>query len=639
MSTGIIYPDFAPTLKGYTGQGAFRFWCQTVLPLVYDDSLSYYELLNKVVDYLNRVIKDVSATEENVQLLYDSYILLQGNVKHNFEELYQLYLLLKEYVDNYFNNLDVQDEINNKLDEMVCDGTFTRIISIYFPFVVPEAFGAKGDGVTDDHQALYDTIKFAFDNRIIIDNNNYNALTVVLSKKYYNGSPLEFSEDDCPANSVNILGCGGVITGNGFHFTETGGWKIHINNVYFADMDYAINMDYRNLEYGDYLIQNCHFRRIVNPLIINRRSCMFKIQNCYFKGVQKIGDFYDVDRLYFEKNWVEPSGIENEEYYSLLTQKTGNEGSAFIYDNLFVPASGTNCKELCWIEINEHARIYNNRFGGENTNFHPLRIGNGFAPKGGVNSKYPYLSFDHNDDVYGATPIILEKIAGNMSFTYNQGYNSGNKFLMWSDKITEEEQNTLIANQANMLNLVIRNNTGRTFLRDNNSDNIPATYKPSIPDNLAGVTNRPLRPISYNGGASTPWLKINRNVSGNTVDIVIAGQPFKGITANNLGYVFNRTNNFSILLSGAVSTLSGTYNQTSFYAIITFDYADLTITPKLEIITGEPDITMLINGSSALNTVTANEINELTLTINTTKYFRILKAHIITNINDLGIFL
>ena len=36
----------------------FRFWCQKVLPLVYDDSLSYYEVLCKVVEYLNKVIED-----------------------------------------------------------------------------------------------------------------------------------------------------------------------------------------------------------------------------------------------------------------------------------------------------------------------------------------------------------------------------------------------------------------------------------------------------------------------------------------------------------------------------------------------------------------------------------------------------
>lgn len=35
----------------------FRYWCQKVIPLVYDDSLSYYELLCKAVDYINELIE------------------------------------------------------------------------------------------------------------------------------------------------------------------------------------------------------------------------------------------------------------------------------------------------------------------------------------------------------------------------------------------------------------------------------------------------------------------------------------------------------------------------------------------------------------------------------------------------------
>lgn len=35
----------------------FRFWCQKVLPLVYDNSLSYYEVLCKVVEYINNLIE------------------------------------------------------------------------------------------------------------------------------------------------------------------------------------------------------------------------------------------------------------------------------------------------------------------------------------------------------------------------------------------------------------------------------------------------------------------------------------------------------------------------------------------------------------------------------------------------------
>lgn len=34
----------------------FKMWCYKVLPLVYDESLSYYEILCKVVEYINNLI-------------------------------------------------------------------------------------------------------------------------------------------------------------------------------------------------------------------------------------------------------------------------------------------------------------------------------------------------------------------------------------------------------------------------------------------------------------------------------------------------------------------------------------------------------------------------------------------------------
>lgn len=49
----------------------------------------------------------------------------------NAEALTEGYNSLVDYVDNYFNNLDVTEEINNKLDEMASDGTLTNLISRY----------------------------------------------------------------------------------------------------------------------------------------------------------------------------------------------------------------------------------------------------------------------------------------------------------------------------------------------------------------------------------------------------------------------------------------------------------------------------------------------------------------------------
>lgn len=48
----------------------FKFWCYKVLPLVYDNSLSYYEVLCKVVTYINNLIdqdKTFGATLDSLQ--------------------------------------------------------------------------------------------------------------------------------------------------------------------------------------------------------------------------------------------------------------------------------------------------------------------------------------------------------------------------------------------------------------------------------------------------------------------------------------------------------------------------------------------------------------------------------------------
>lgn len=103
--------DFTPVAGNYKELQPFRYWCHKVLPLVYDDSLSYYELLCKVVDYLNKTMEDVDTLHGDVVNLHTAY-----------EEL-------QNYVNNYFSTLDVQEEINNKLDEMASDGRLSTLIT------------------------------------------------------------------------------------------------------------------------------------------------------------------------------------------------------------------------------------------------------------------------------------------------------------------------------------------------------------------------------------------------------------------------------------------------------------------------------------------------------------------------------
>lgn len=131
--------DFTPQLGDYKALQPFRYWCQKVLPLVYDESLSYYELLCKVVDYLNKTMEDVSNMNTDITNIYAAYTKLQDA----FNELVG-------YVNNYFDNLDVQDEINKKLDEMASNGTLSEIFSEFsnLPYWI-NAYAKKIDDATD----------------------------------------------------------------------------------------------------------------------------------------------------------------------------------------------------------------------------------------------------------------------------------------------------------------------------------------------------------------------------------------------------------------------------------------------------------------------------------------------------------
>ena len=89
----------------------------STVPMVFDNSLSYYEALCALWkwlqdDVVNVINNNATVTEEYIQMTTD----------------------MKEYMDNYFDNLDVQEEINNKLDQMAEDGSLQELVD---NFLIP----------------------------------------------------------------------------------------------------------------------------------------------------------------------------------------------------------------------------------------------------------------------------------------------------------------------------------------------------------------------------------------------------------------------------------------------------------------------------------------------------------------------
>lgn len=107
----------------YHNQSKLRFWCQMVLPLVYDDSLSYMELLNKVVTYLNNCIQDV------------------GNCETNIESLLEAFVNLQDYVNEIAE--DISPLIEEKLDEMIESGEFGEILADALATVVAPEYDSS----------------------------------------------------------------------------------------------------------------------------------------------------------------------------------------------------------------------------------------------------------------------------------------------------------------------------------------------------------------------------------------------------------------------------------------------------------------------------------------------------------------
>lgn len=96
-----------PKGKGVIPLPPFQAWVADNIPAVYDNTMTYYEELCAILKYLQDQV--TPALNNNAEAI----------------------TILSEYVEHYFDNLDIQTEIDNKLDEMAESGQLAEIIAQY----------------------------------------------------------------------------------------------------------------------------------------------------------------------------------------------------------------------------------------------------------------------------------------------------------------------------------------------------------------------------------------------------------------------------------------------------------------------------------------------------------------------------
>ena len=143
--------NFDPILKKYDGIPYLRFWCQKVLPAVYDQSLSYYEVLCKLAAFLNKMLEELEKMQDNIDALHKAYKDLQdwvnteiarfeAHMEQHFDDLTQeLWNRFEEYKNNtnttlqqWFNDYatNTTNSLNQKFNEFVANAN-TRIDQMF----------------------------------------------------------------------------------------------------------------------------------------------------------------------------------------------------------------------------------------------------------------------------------------------------------------------------------------------------------------------------------------------------------------------------------------------------------------------------------------------------------------------------
>ena len=248
------------------------------LPTSYLMSMTYEEQLVWLCNYIAQTL--IPALNSNVEAV---------------QELQQLYIALQDYVNNYFDNLDVQEEIDNKLDNMLEQGVLQEIITEYLQINGVLAFDTVADmkiatnlvdgstcrtlgfhSINDEGGSLYKV-------RQITNEDTVNEMDIIAL------SDINLIAEFIPSYQVNI--------------NQFGAYSDEVHDdtdVYQFAINYAHN---KNIK----LIGNRNYSLISKTLFI---PVPINIEHLYLKASEDISLFTNNYMVYINTNngtnWITP---------------------------------------------------------------------------------------------------------------------------------------------------------------------------------------------------------------------------------------------------------------------------------------------------------------------------------------------
>ena len=204
--------------------GYLHFWCQKVLPLVYSDSLSYLEVLYKMKEKLNEVIKYTNDIPDYI----DKKLLEALDEEH-----------LKELISEVFRTIEDAISANN-------EGTNTHFSTDY----------KVGDLVWHDNKLYEVTREIDAGDTVLVDVNIELRSFATLFKEFVDTVKHNISENDEGTNT------------NASTDLPMGTWIWINDKLYIAT---------RDIDAGDAFVYTDH--KNVSPLTVENQSEMTYVPN------------------------------------------------------------------------------------------------------------------------------------------------------------------------------------------------------------------------------------------------------------------------------------------------------------------------------------------------------------------------
>ena len=282
----------------------------SAVPMVFDNSLSYYEALCALWKWLQ---DDVINVINNNATVTEHYIELD-------EETRQLFIELKSYVDNYFDNLDVQEEINNKLDEMAEAGTLQEIIDAYLDSNITWVF----DTVADMKAATN-----------LIDGSDAKTLGFYAIND--GGGATYHIVDSGTANEMDVIAVNGLYAvlqtdeANIKQFGAHGDGTSNDSNYFVRALDYAMDHDYTvKVPTGTYLL---------NPNVFQAVTKTGTYNNLSIEGVGKTQSVLKLNNISSDQYFS--NSTSRELYAELNFRNIGFTGNDHTANGFYCYSTGT----------------------------------------------------------------------------------------------------------------------------------------------------------------------------------------------------------------------------------------------------------------------------------------------------------